>query len=245
MRPDVFFCCALLPTLIAGGCSRPKDNPMTDANHKTPAVATEAGSHHMHPHGHDHRHVFADPEKLAPKWNAPERDVWQRPDEITVALALEDGMTVADIGAGTGYMLPRLSKAVGASGTVVALDAEPAMVEYLTAHQQEFGPARVVIRQVQPADPGLEPTSVDRVMTLDVWHHMRDRVAYAKKVYAGLKQGGRFVVADYDVAAEVGPPPEMRLEAEQVKQHLEAAGFRGEIPSESMPRHYLVIGHKD
>ncbi|MFN3158673.1 MAG: class I SAM-dependent methyltransferase [Rubinisphaera brasiliensis] len=245
MRPDFFFCYALLTALLVGGCSQSEDSLVTDATHNPPASADQAGSHHAHPHGHDHRHAFADPEKLAQKWNASERDVWQRPEDITAVLALETGMSVADIGAGTGYMLPRLSKAVGASGIVVAIDAEPAMVKYLTAHQQEFGPATLVIRQVQPGDPGLEPTSVDRVMTLDVWHHMQERVAYAEKVYAGLKQGGRFVVADYDVAAEVGPPPEMRLEAEQVKQQLEAAGFRGEIAAESMPRHYLVIGHKD
>ena len=45
-------------------------------------------------------------------------------------------------------MVAHLSKAVGKDGTVVAIDAEAAMVDYLTKRGADLGPARIVPRQV-------------------------------------------------------------------------------------------------
>lgn len=195
-------------------------------------------------HG-DHEHAFADPEKRAKKWNDPERDKWQHPKEIVAALALKPGGTAADIGSGTGYMVAHLSKAVGREGMVIAIDASEAMVEYLAKRSDDLGPAKIVPRKVGPDDPELQSTSVDAVLTLDTWHHVKGREAYAKKVYEGLKRGGRFVVVEYEVDAKIGPPKGMRLEPGSVMKQLEAVGFRVEVVRESMPRHYMVVGHKD
>lgn len=197
-------------------------------------------------HGdHNHKHAFTDPADRAKKWNDPERDKWQRPDEIVAALVLKPGATVADIGAGTGYMVAHLSKAVGESGTIIAIDASPQMIEYLSKRSADLGPAKIVPRKVGSDDPELQTESVDGVLTLDTWHHVKGQEAYAKKVHEALKRGGRFVVVEYEVDAEVGPPKEMRLEPATVKKQLEAAGFRVEIVRESMPRHYMVVGQRD
>lgn len=195
--------------------------------------------------GRHHGHAFTDPVERAKTWNDPERDAWQRPAEIVAALALKPGATVADVGAGTGYMVAHLSRAVGEDGTVVAIDASADMVAYLTKRTADLGPARVAPRKVGPSDPELQPATVDAVLALDTWHHVSEREAYAKRVYAGLKRGGRFVVVDHEVGAEVGPPKVMRLEPSRVAEQLEAAGFRTEVVPESMPRHYMVVGHKD
>lgn len=194
---------------------------------------------------HHHHHAFSDPEELAKKWNTPERDQWQRPEKIIEALALEPGATVADIGAGTGYMVAHLSRAVGNDGTVIAIDAEAAMVAYLTKYRDQLGPASVVPRQVGLNDPELPPSSVDGVLILDLWHHLSSQEAYAKKVFDSLKPGGRFVVVDYRLDVEVGPPTEMRIAPAQVVQQLEAAGFQIEAVEDALPRHYLVAGRKD
>jgi predicted methyltransferase len=94
------------------------------------------------------------------------------------------------------------------------------------------------------SDPELLPASMDAVLTLDTWHHVDDRETYAQNVLAGLKSGGRFVIVDYEVESEIGPPKSMRLSPQQAIKELEAAGFRGEVVKESMPRHY-VVGIKD
>jgi predicted methyltransferase len=240
--------CAILPFVIAiaasiAGCGQQTE---ADVANKDKAVEQEPKQDAQPTHGeNEHHHAFADPAERAKKWNDPERDKWQHPEEIVAALALKPGATVADIGAGTGYMVNFLSKAVGHGGTVIAIDAEGAMVEYMSRRRSALGPAKIVPRKVSMDDPGLQPASLDGVLTLDTWHHVKNQEAYAKKVYEGLKRGGRFVVVDYEVDAETGPPGAMRLEPGQVTKQLEAAGFRIEVMRESMPRQYMVVGFKD
>lgn len=235
------------------GCGQRYEVALPEVKNDKPVVQTAAkedpsGSEPKKenpPMHKDHKHAFAAPAEMSKKWNDPERDKWQHPEEIVSALALKPGATVADIGAGTGYMVAPISKAVGKDGTVIAIDASAEMVEYLTKHKGELGPAKIVPQKVGYDDPQLQSAGVDRVLTLDTWHHIKGQEPYAKKVYEGLKRGGRIVVVEYTVDAEIGPPKAMRLEPASVTKQLEAAGFRAEVVQESMPRHYIVVGHKD
>lgn len=243
MKNSVLLLMLLGTVSSLGGCGQSGNVPEIDDNTDKSEVQNPTKGHT--PLHHEHAHAFADPAERAKKWNDPERDKWQHPEEIVAALALRPGATVADIGAGTGYMVAHLSKAVGAGGTVFAIDASIEMVDYLMDRREEMGPARIEPRKVAMDDPELESDSLNAVLTLDTWHHVSDREKYAKKIYEGLKPNGRFVVVDYDVNAEVGPPREMRLKPEEVRKQLESAGFRVEIVAESMPRHYIVVGYKE
>ncbi len=206
------------------------------------------GANAAESHKHEdaqHHHAFTNPVELAKKWNDPKRDKWQHPEEIIAALAPKPGATVADLGAGTGYMTAHLSKPVGKGGTVIAIDVEAAMIDFLAKRGSELGPAKIELRKVSADNPALQAASVDGVLTLDTWHHINHREAYAKKIYEALKQGGRFVLVETEINAEAGPPKAMRLEPEQVMKQLKSAGFRVETVRESMPRHYMIVAYKD
>src|SRR5438067_9283983 len=77
-----------------------------------------------------HRHRFGDAEKWAQVFDDPERDAWQKPHQVILALALDPDAAVADLGAGTGYFAARLANMLP-TATVYAVDTEPAMVKYL------------------------------------------------------------------------------------------------------------------
>ncbi len=66
-------------------------------------------------------HRFENANEWAKVFDDPARDEWQQPDRVIEALALSPAMTVADIGAGTGYFSVRLARAVS-SGSVIATD---------------------------------------------------------------------------------------------------------------------------
>jgi predicted methyltransferase len=236
---------ALLCAFVIGiaGCDQVAERA---ERHDGGRDASEQGGETTMHEDHGRRHgTFADPDKAVAKWNVPERDAWQHPEEIAVALDLRAGATVADIGAGTGYMVAHLSKAVGENGTVIAIDAEDAMIEYLSNHIEALRPATVIPQKVSTDDPNLPNESVDAILILDVWHHIGGRLDYAKKLHAALKPRGRLVIVDSETEAAIGPPKDMRIAPEEARKELVAAGFRAEVAGESMPRHYMIVANKD
>ncbi len=232
-----------LAALTWTACASPEKN-MTDD------VTTEAGGAHATHGGHAdhaehgaHEHRFVDPSKYAERWNDPARDEWQKPAELVGLMGIEPGMTVADLGAGTGYMLPHLSAAVGPEGEVLALDVEDAMIAYIEENLAAYGPN---VRAVKvPSDsPGVEPGSLDRLVTINTWHHVAGREAYAAKVLEALKPGGRFVVVEFTLDSPIGAPKEMRVDSASVAADLKAGGFDASVAEETMPNHHVVIGVK-
>jgi SAM-dependent methyltransferase len=151
-------------------------------------------------------------------------------------------MTVADVGAGTGYFLPHLSRAVGPGGHVLALDIEPDMVRFMKERAQREGLANVEPRVVALDDPQLPAGGVDRVLIVDTWHHIDGRAAYAARLRAGLRPGGAVYVVDFKLDAAHGPPREHRLTPEQVMAELRQGGLSAEIVPVSLPEQYIVVG---
>jgi SAM-dependent methyltransferase len=161
----------------------------------------------------------------------PGRDAWQRPAEVIAAMAPLEGLVVADVGAGTGYFEPHLSRAVGPGGKVLALELDPDLIPLMKRRFEEVGLSNVETRLVAADDPRLAPTSVDRVLIVDVWHHLTDRVAYATRLRQALTPGGQLVIVDR--SSHVRP--------ETVLEELGAAGMSARIVPDELPRQFIVV----
>lgn len=206
-----------------------------------PAPAAPPPAHHQHASAHG-EHRFENADEWARMFDDPARDAWQKPDEVVKLLELAPGMTVVDIGAGTGYFLARLSRAVGAGGRVVGTDIEPDMVRYMKerAVREKLGNATAL--QAPPDDVGVAPGSADRALIVDVWHHIHGREQYAGKLARALRPGGLVAIVDFTLESRRGPPREHRLAPETVMAELRAGGFTAELATESLPDQYVVIG---
>jgi len=220
--------------VLVAACSKPT----------TETAAPPVESDHLHHHGDHHGgmpHRFESADEWAKVFDDPARDAWQQPDRVVAALELGPKMTVADIGAGTGYFAVRLARAVP-EGQVIATDVEPDMIRYMTerAGREHLQNLRAV--QTPPADPQLAEASIDRVLVVDVWHHLGDRVAYAKALARALKPGGKVAVVDFRLDAKQGPPPEYRLAPRTIVDDLRAAGLTTNVSSIALPEQYIVIG---
>jgi SAM-dependent methyltransferase len=180
------------------------------------AACAPPGEHHR-----DHR--FTDAEKWARVFDDPERDAWQKPDEVIRTLRLPADATVADVGAGTGYFAVRLARTVP-KGRVFAVDAEPDMVRYLGERARREGLANLVPVQAGPDDAKL-PAPVDVVLLVNTYHHLPGRVEYFRRLRASLKTGGRLAIIDYRPDAPTGPPPAMRAPSTVVTEELVRAGY--------------------
>ena len=161
------------------------------------------------PGGPHDDHSFGDAEKWARIFDDPERDAWQKPDEVVRTLRPPPDATVADIGAGTGYFAVRLARAVP-KGRVFAVDSEPDMVRYLRERAQREGLANVIPVQGTADDPRL-PVPVDLVLVVNTYHHIPWRVEYFRWLRYSLRPGARLAIIDYRPDAPTGPPPAMRL----------------------------------
>jgi ubiquinone/menaquinone biosynthesis C-methylase UbiE len=194
---------------------------------------------HDHHDGMPHRFEHAD--EWAKQFDDPSRDAWQQPDKVIAALGLEPAMSVADVGAGTGYFTVRLARAVP-QGEVIATDIEPDMVRYLgeRARREQLTNIRTVLATAD--DPHLAPASVDRILVVDVWHHLHDRAHYAAGLAQALRPGGKLAVVDFKTEAEHGPPKHMRLAPEAIAADLQAAGLTAAVDPTQLPDQYIVVG---
>src|SRR4051812_37814987 len=90
-----------------------------------------------------------------------ERDIEEDPDTAVNALDVERGMTVADIGAGSGYMTVKLSKKVGPRGRVIAEDIQPQMLDLLAKRMTREKIANVTSILGTTDDPKLPAGTID------------------------------------------------------------------------------------
>jgi ubiquinone/menaquinone biosynthesis C-methylase UbiE len=201
---------------------------------------------HAHGHGHDGPlvHRFDDAAHWAREFDDPARDEWQKPAEVVRAMGIEAGDTVADLGAGTGYFLPHLSKAVGARGHVIGLDIEESMVRWMRDRIAREGLTNAEARVVPFGDPQLADGSVDHILVVDTWHHIGDRGTYARRLHLALRPGGAVWIVDFTRDSPRGPPPEHRLTPESVIAELTLGGLEADIVEEPLPWQYIVRGKR-
>jgi arsenite methyltransferase len=191
----------------------------------------EAGVHHR----------FQDTEHWVQVFESPDRDQWQKPDEVVKALGLKPGQIIVDLGAGTGYFTRRFAAAVAPTGRAIGLDVEPGMVEHMREDARKRSLSNYDAKAVKPDDPGLAPSSVDVVFLCDAYHHIDNRPDYFRRVSAALKPGGRVVDVDFKKEPlPVGPPPAHKVAREQVIEELGRAGFKLVREHDFLPYQYFL-----
>ena len=158
----------------------------------------------------------------------PDRDAWQRPDQIMDALGIADGSVVADMGAGGGWFTVRLARRVGPRGRVYAEDIQPQMIESIERRvkREGFG-GRVSTVLGSARDPKLPLGVLDAAMFVDAYHEVEHPVPLLRNLARSLKLDGRIGIVDF-TSEGGGPGPAMneRVDPQQVIRNAEDAGLR-------------------
>lgn len=127
-----------------------------------------------------------------------DRETWQRSEEILAALALEPGMTVADVGAGTGYFTRQIAPLIGPGGMVLAVDIIPEFLEELERRVEELGITNVETVLSRADSPMLSDGSVDLILISDSYHHFDQPGPMLEGLRAALRPGGRMAIVDWE-----------------------------------------------
>ena len=209
----------------------------TNPSAQPPAAPVPNGPHDATAH-----EPFTDPGRWAKLFDDPDRDTWQKPGEVVSALGVRPGMIVADLGAGTGYFESYLAHAVGKSGLVLAVDPEPEMVQYLGRRVRKDALGNVLPVLALNDEPFLPKAHVDRVLIVDTYHHIDDRIDYFARMRSALAPGGRVAVVDFHKRPlPVGPAPQHKLERDFVVEEMVQAGWRLADEKTFLPYQYYLI----
>jgi SAM-dependent methyltransferase len=173
---------------------------------------------------------------------APDRHIWQKPDQIMDALGIADGSVVADIGAGSGWFTIHLARRVGPRGVVYAQDVQRQMLEAIRRRVTREGLRNVQTRLGSGGRTGLPAGALDAVLVVDVYPEVDDPVALLKSLAVALKPTGRIGIVNYKPGASgPGPPPGERVEQNAVEADVRAAGLRVVSQGAFLPFQYLLV----
>ncbi|MGD8842497.1 MAG: methyltransferase domain-containing protein [Gammaproteobacteria bacterium] len=173
--------------------------------------------------------VAPDFEQWVARFESPGREIYARRLQIVAASGVTAGMTVADIGAGTGLFTRLFSERVGAAGKVYALDISKVFVDNIVRISRELGQDNVEGIVNAPDDVGLPPRSLDLAFICDTYHHFEDPATIMQSIQRALKPDGRLIVIDFRKVPGVSTPwlmQHVRAGEQEVVREIEAAGFR-------------------
>jgi len=166
---------------------------------------------------------------------------------IVDLLRLHGDETVVDYGAGTGVYTVAVAEAVP-NGRVIAVEALPRLAEMLRAKLTPELAQRLEVVETD-ANTVPEPDGVaDRVVMVDVLHHLYDQPEALAEVTRLLRPGGLFVVADWgDKERPIGPPVGHVLGLAAALDVIAAMGLEeveSHEPGTLLPNHLVIVAAK-
>lgn len=165
--------------------------------------------------------------KNAAKLESPERLIELPPARLIALLELRGAETVVDFGAGTGMYSVPVADALPA-GLLVAVDEHQELLDQLAVKLADLAPAgRVELVQTTTSSIPLPDGGADRVLLVNVLHHINDDPAALAELVRVLRPGGRLVVVDFArMDRPVGPPNDHVLSTEEARAVVAGMGLR-------------------
>jgi len=159
---------------------------------------------------------------VSPIWHdEKERDRAGEARQLVRLLGIKSGMTVADIGAGSGYYVVRLSPIVGPHGRIIAEDVVPEYLRALRHRVRDLGLRNVVTSLGEPHDPRLLANSLDIAILVHMYHEITQPYGLLYNLVPALKPGARVGIVDANApTSKHGTPPDL------LRCELAAVGYR-------------------
>jgi ubiquinone/menaquinone biosynthesis C-methylase UbiE len=171
-----------------------------------------------------------------------DRETTEQPEHVLDVLGVKEGMTVADVGAGSGYFTVRIGRRVGPRGRVLATDLQPEMLDLLRAKVAKANLVNVVPVLATESDAKLPRRELDLVLMVDVYHELPRPAATLAQVRAALRPEGRLALVEYrGEDPEVPIKPEHKTTLAQIRRELEANGFVFRSSDESLPQQRIIV----
>ncbi|MGD1854084.1 MAG: class I SAM-dependent methyltransferase [Leptolyngbyaceae cyanobacterium] len=168
----------------------------------------------------------------------------EQPDMAVEALGLNPTDTVAEIGAGTGYMSFRMAKHVP-EGQVLAVDLQPEMIQMLEAERDKQGITNVQTIQAEEDNPHLPSEQIDLALMVDAYHEFEAPREVMTGIVEALKPGGQVVLAEYRAENPMIMIKRLhKMSEKQVKKEMAAVGLTWVKTDDRLPQQHLLFFEK-
>ena len=148
-------------------------------------------------------------------------------------MGLKPGDVAADIGTGTGFMLPYLSQAIGNKGHLIGEDIQSDFLDKAKSNVQLHQLKNVQFVLGTDKDPKLPAETLAAALILDVYHHFDYPEAMLSHIRDSLRSDGKLVVVEYyKRPGSMGggnpnlPVEHIRLDQDDLIKEVEANGFQ-------------------
>jgi len=130
------------------------------------------------------------------------RDFLLPPMSILKEVGIKSGFHVLDFGCGPGSYIMPLSKLVGKSGKIYALDIHPLVIQLVQtlASRKRLENVQMVLSDCKT---GLLPNSLDVVLLYDTLHHLDDPNGVLAELHRVLRPRGILSVTDRHMKQDV------------------------------------------
>lgn len=197
---------------------------------------------------------FLDPELKVDDWlkrfEVESRETFHERHKVVEACRIKKGMTIADIGAGTGLYTRLFSKATGPEGWVYAVDISGPFLKHIVARSQQENQQNIAAILSPENSAPLPPNSVDMVFVCDTYHHFEYPKGTMKSIVRSLKKGGTMMVIDFkriEGQSRDWIMGHVRAGQEVFRKEIEDSGltFVEEVKVEGLKENYFLRFRKD
>src|SRR6266852_6356098 len=181
------------------------------------------------------------------KFEVESREVFVKRKEIVAACKIKPGMTVADIGAGTGLFTRLFAKEIGDKGKVYAVDIAPTFIEHIRKTSKDQGIKNVVGVVCKPDSVELPAKCIDLAFLCDTYHHFEFPFKTLASIPPALRPGGRMVVVDFKRIPGVSSEwvlNHVRAGQEVVTKEILSAGFKVVDEPKFLSENYSLVFEK-
>jgi predicted methyltransferase len=152
---------------------------------------------------------------------------------LIAEMAVAPGMTVGEIGAGSGELTVLMAQHVGPAGKVLSTEISDQRLAEIRKAVDAASLRNVEVLQAAAESTNLAAGCCDAIFMRNVYHHFANPSAINRSLFAALKPGGRVAVIDFqpgngkeaDTPAGRGSDGTHGVFGETVAKELEAAGF--------------------
>jgi ubiquinone/menaquinone biosynthesis C-methylase UbiE/outer membrane protein assembly factor BamB len=138
-----------------------------------------------------------DVKKFQQTFEAESREIFAERKQILAACKIKPGMTVADIGAGTGLFSRLFAAEVGPKGKVYAVDIAENFLEHIRKSCKEAKITNVETVRCTDRSCELRENSIDLAFICDTYHHFEFPSRTMASIHKALRPGGQVVVVDF------------------------------------------------